>query len=127
MVAAPRPTTTAAPAFVRHSRFDPCPVCAGYAGLPAGQERRCAGMTGDFIIWCTREERAGKCELDINTSPPAYKHYRFGPCPCGNVPVVTTTLPVRWTWTLALSQSPAPQPSPGSPIHFDGATPQTSM
>lgn len=48
------------------------------------------------------------------------------PWPCGNVPVVTTTLPVRWTLTLALSQSPAPHPSPPRPIHLEGATPQTS-
>ena len=40
---------------------------------------------------------------------------------------VTTVLPVRWTRMLADSHIAAPQPSPTAPIHFDGATPQTSM
>ena len=49
------------------------------------------------------------------------------PWPCGWVPTVTTTLPVRWTLMLADSHMAAPQPSPTAPIHFDGATPHTSM
>ena len=48
------------------------------------------------------------------------------PWPCEGVPMVTTTLPVRWTRTLALSHMLAPQPSPTVPIHLDGATPQIS-
>ena len=49
------------------------------------------------------------------------------PWPCGWVPIVATTLPVRWTLMLADSHIAAPQPSPTAPIHFEGATPQTSM
>ncbi len=54
-------------------------------------------------------------------------HGRLVSLAVGLVPVVRTTLPVRCTRTFADSHRPAPQPSPGSPIHFDGATPQTSM
>ncbi len=49
------------------------------------------------------------------------------PWPWGWVPIVTTTLPVRWILMFDDSHIAAPQPSPTAPIHFDGATPQTSM
>ena len=49
------------------------------------------------------------------------------PWPWGWVPIVRTTLPVRWILRLADSHIAAPQPSPTAPIHFEGATPQTSM
>jgi hypothetical protein len=40
-------------------------------------------MTGEHVIWCTREEWAGNAPLDIRTSPPAFRHHRHGWCPCG--------------------------------------------
>ena len=49
------------------------------------------------------------------------------PWPCGWVPIVTTTLPVRWTLMFDDSHIAAPQPSPTAPIHLEGATPHTSM
>src|SRR5690348_7668309 len=67
-----------------HTQGNPCGVCGGWATLPKGRGRRCAGMTGDFVIWCTREEYAGSCLLDLNTSPPAFRHNRFGSCACGH-------------------------------------------
>ena len=49
------------------------------------------------------------------------------PWPCGWVPIVTTVLPVRCILMFDDSHIAAPQPSPTAPIHFEGATPQTSM
>ncbi|MEA2642678.1 MAG: primase, partial [Chloroflexota bacterium] len=68
---------------IPHRREKPCPVCGGWATLPHGRGIRCVGMTGDFLVWCTREERAGNAPLDLSTSPPAYRHHRTGWCPCG--------------------------------------------
>src|ERR1051325_11873246 len=68
---------------IRHTRNQPCPVCAGYESLPRGHGVRCAGCTGEFWIWCTREEFAGGAILDLEKSPPAFKHSRFGWCACG--------------------------------------------
>ena len=64
-----------------HPRF-PCLVCGGHAALPQGRGIRCAGFTLEFVTYCTREQFAGLLPLE-NTSPPAYKHHRFGRCNCG--------------------------------------------
>ncbi len=69
--------------LVRHSRAFPCPVCDGYANLPKGRGIRCAGFTTGRVCFCTREERAGRAELDITTSPPSFRHLLVGSCPCG--------------------------------------------
>ena len=49
------------------------------------------------------------------------------PCPWVLAPVRRMALPVRCTLMLADSHMAAPQPSPTAPIHFEGATPQTSI
>ena len=65
--------------------------------MPRGRGVRCAGFTLDRVVYCTREEHANGLELDTSTSPPAFKHRRFGACPCGrshsNEPVPTPTKP----------------------------------
>jgi hypothetical protein len=40
-------------------------------------------MTTDTNIYCTREQFAGSLPLDESTSPPSYRHWRYGNCPCG--------------------------------------------
>ena len=62
-----------------------------------------------------------------NWSATTWAYVVSWPWPCGWVPIVTMTLPVRWTLMLDDSHIAAPQPSPTAPIHLDGATPQTSM
>ena len=47
------------------------------------------------------------------------------PCPWGEVPVTTVTLPVGWQRMVAASQPPAPYFSAASTC--DGARPQISM
>lgn len=69
--------------LARHSRQNPCPICAGHSGLPKGQGVRCAGFSLDRVVYCTREQYAGCLPLDISTSPAAYKHALFGGCYCG--------------------------------------------
>lgn len=66
----------------RHNRSFPCPVCGGHSGLPQGQGIRCAGFSIGVAVYCTREEYAGRAELDITTEPPAYKHSFVGLCLC---------------------------------------------
>src|SRR5579871_5601431 len=83
MPAAPFDLRSSRGGLVRHTRDHPCPVCGGWSALPRHQGVRCAGMTGDVLVWCTRPEYAGHAPLDLNTSPPAYRHHRFGWCPCG--------------------------------------------
>ena len=46
------------------------------------------------------------------------------PCPCGDAPMKTCTLPVGWTRTMALSQSPPWKPI--APATCDGPRPQIS-
>src|SRR5215470_7576157 len=46
------------------------------------------------------------------------------PCPCGDEPMNTCTLPVGWTSTIALSQSPPWNPM--APATCDGPRPQSS-
>ncbi len=75
--------TAPASRSIRHTQAFPCPICGGYASLHKGRGIRCAGMTGEHLIWCSREERAGKALLDLNTSPPTFRHHRHGWCPCG--------------------------------------------
>jgi len=67
----------------RHSQSRPCPVCGGWSALPKGRGIRCAGFTLSRVVYCTREEYAGNLPLDINLSPPAFKHRAFGSCGCG--------------------------------------------
>src|SRR4051794_33316086 len=71
------------PEPVPHTRDHPCPVCRGHSAMPKGRRVRCAGMTGDIYVWCTREEYAGNALLDLKTSPPTFRHSRHGWCPCG--------------------------------------------
>jgi hypothetical protein len=68
----------------RHLRDTPCPVCGGHAGLAKGRGERCAGFSLDKVAYCTRDECAGDLPIDINTSPPAYKHLLLGACDCGS-------------------------------------------
>jgi hypothetical protein len=75
--------STARIALLRHSRTVPCPVCDGHAGLEQGRGVRCAGFTLDRVVYCTREEYAGRLPVEITVSPPAYKHRLWGPCDCG--------------------------------------------
>ncbi len=70
--------------LLRHSPAFRCQVCGGYATLPHHQGVRCAGYTIDRFVFCTREEHAGAAPLSLTASPPAYRHLRFGPCPCGS-------------------------------------------
>src|SRR5688572_4444756 len=73
-----------APARLRpHTRDNPCLVCGGHRGLPRGLGVRCVGFTLDYVCYCTREEFAGRAELDITTQPPAFKHLLVGRCSCG--------------------------------------------
>src|SRR5579871_759567 len=74
----------AAGRLIRHTRDHPCPVCGGWPTLPRRQTKRCAGMTGEHLVWCTREEYAGHVPFDSATSPGAFRHQRYGWCPCGH-------------------------------------------
>src|SRR6266704_1549270 len=69
--------------LIRHTAGFACPVCGGWANLPQGRGVRCVGMTGDNVVWCTREEFAGSLPIDLDTSPPSFRHHRNGWCPCG--------------------------------------------
>ncbi len=51
--------------------------------MPRGRGVRCAGFTLDTVAYCTREELAGRLELELTTSPPAFKHLLRGGCRCG--------------------------------------------
>ena len=70
-------------ALQRHDRGAPCPVCGGHQALPKHRGVRCAGFTLDRVVYCTREEHAGRLPFNISVSPGAYKHRRFGACDCG--------------------------------------------
>ncbi len=69
----------------RHSRRNPCRVCGGHAGLPAGKGERCAGFLSEDGEYehCQREEYAGKLALNEKTTPPTYAHKLHGDCLCG--------------------------------------------
>ena len=67
----------------RYASSAPCPICGGHAGLQRGYGARCAGFALDRVAYCTREEFAGGLPLDLDTSPPSYKHRLAGPCDCG--------------------------------------------
>lgn len=70
-------------ALVRHLPASPCPICRGHAGLPQGRGVRCAGFTLGRVVYCTREQFAGRLDLDSNTDPPSNKHRLVGHCGCG--------------------------------------------
>ena len=70
--------------LIRHTVGFACPVCGGWSNLPHGRGIRCAGITGERLVGCTREELAGKAPFDAQTNPPAYRHKRWGLCPCGH-------------------------------------------
>lgn len=74
---------TLAAALTRHLPQSPCPVCGGNARLPYGRGVRCAGFSLDAVVYCTREEHAGRLLLDLSTSPPAFKHRLGCACLCG--------------------------------------------
>jgi putative DNA primase/helicase len=62
-----------------------CPICGGHAGVKQGIGERCAGFVSDDgeYIFCTREQLAGKLELDERTQPASYCHKFYGLCNCG--------------------------------------------
>lgn len=68
----------------RHTERDPCPICGGWPGLPAGEGTRCWGFRSDeeWLVFCTREELAGRLERHPKTQafPHGIYHWR---CGCG--------------------------------------------
>ena len=67
----------------RHDPEHPCPICKGHSRMPSGQGVRCAGFTADAYVRCTREQFAGRLQLDENTVPPTYRHWTGpGTCKC---------------------------------------------
>jgi hypothetical protein len=69
----------------RHTKSHPCPVCGGHPGLARARGIRCAGLTLDFVCYCTRPELAGPLALDVSKSPASYVHRLRGECGCGAV------------------------------------------
>ena len=59
-----------------------CPICNGYASLPAKTGRRCFGFMGSDgkYAHCTREELAFNLDLESNGT---YAHKLSGKCKCG--------------------------------------------
>jgi hypothetical protein len=60
-----------------------------------------------------------------SSSAAIWDHVVSWPWPCGEVPMVSVTLPLGWHRTCAASQPPAAYRS--APRMFDGASPDISM
>lgn len=67
----------------RHDRSLQCLICGGHSGLQPGRGIRCAGFSLDRVVYCTREEFAGRLPLSVATNPPSFMHRRTGECGCG--------------------------------------------
>jgi hypothetical protein len=69
----------------RFSRWNPCPICEGHAGLRPHRGERCAGYLSDDgnYAFCQREHLAGDLPPQ-DTTPVTYRHYLAGPCHCGD-------------------------------------------
>ncbi len=67
--------------WIRFKSPTRCPVCGGTEDDPRGNGSRCYGGMGEKAIYCTREDHSQGCEF--NASNRAYRHRRFGRCPCG--------------------------------------------
>ncbi len=67
----------------RHDRSLHCPICGGHSGLQPGRGIRCVGFSLDRVVYCTREEFAGRLPLSVATNPPSFMHRRTGECGCG--------------------------------------------
>jgi len=65
---------------MRHTRAHRCPICDGADEDARGKGKRCSGFTSGEWCHCSREERAGRLELE---SGGTYAHRRRGPCACG--------------------------------------------
>lgn len=65
-----------------HTANNPCPICGGHRGLPQGRGVRCHGFVSpDGWLHCSREERAGRIPITVDSS--TYGHKPAGPCACG--------------------------------------------